>query len=74
MSATLYFGESGSVVCYAHAGSTLQSAIDHAPTGRLKFLGMNNEVFELLTDAFRDYTIFMNREHGMTEINCEVCK
>ena len=77
MSANIYIGENGSVVCYKHAGSTLQSAINNAFPNASKFLGMNNEVFEIVTDSFRDYLLALHRAYGngdVTEIKCEVCK
>lgn len=76
MSANLYIGESGSIVCYNHAGSTLQHAITNARPNAMKFLGMNDEVFEFINDTLRDYLRFMYNAHvdaTITEINCEVC-
>lgn len=77
MSANLYIGESGSVVCFDHAGTTLQHAIKNAPRNAPKFLGMNDEVFEYITDSFRDYLLALHHSYGngdVTEIKCEVCK
>lgn len=71
MSAKLYLGESGSIVCYAHAGSTLQASIDNTPDYALKFLGMNYEVFDVLDDSLMNY---LRAHDGMNEFKCEVCK